>query len=206
MKKNYILPVALALFLTMTLQYSFAVGIVLDGKKLKLDTQPVLSNGMIFVPLRGIFEKMGAKVKYDKPTRTITATKPGTRIILVQKSLWAKVNGAKKRLIHAPFERNSRTYVPLRFLSETLGCRVGWDPFSKTVAISTDPAKDPLADLEADTDFDSFDTKFDKIDSIDKKIDSVKKINKNKESEKRDRVKIKDNEVELDPEEDVTID
>jgi len=123
---------------------------------------------------------MGATVIFKKDSGTITTYKSTTKIMLVLGSTTAFINGSRSRMLFAPFEKNGRTYVPLRFISEALGCRVSWHPPTATVAISTDPEKDPFDDLKPERSKDNgdkedfiedIDTKFDDIDDI-KNIDS----------------------------------
>jgi hypothetical protein len=148
-KYFFVLAVLVILFTALASQ-AMATKIFLNGKRIILDTEPVERNGMIFVPLRGIFEKMGAMVDFEKSTQMITAVKKNISVKLMIGNPNAIINGSRTRLFQAPFEMNSRTYVPLRFISESLGCRVGWHPPSKTVAISTNPEKDPLSELDKD--------------------------------------------------------
>jgi FtsP/CotA-like multicopper oxidase with cupredoxin domain len=48
--------------------------VVINGKELKLDKQPIIKNGSSMVPLRFVSENLGAKVSYDKVTQNITLT------------------------------------------------------------------------------------------------------------------------------------
>src|SRR5699024_5566355 len=79
------------------------------------------------VPLRFFFEKLGADVGWDDATRKITVEKGDTLIEMQIDSLTAYVDGAESMLDAAPYIKNDRTMIPLRFLSENLGFSVGWD-------------------------------------------------------------------------------
>lgn len=79
------------------------------------------------VPLRSIFEELGATVKWEQDSKKITAVKGTQEIILTIGSKHTSVNG-KQVIIDVPAQvRNGRTLVPLRFVSEALGATVGWD-------------------------------------------------------------------------------
>lgn len=138
MKHKNILISILALFLltiVSTAAQAREIKIYLNGSRLRLDAQPISKKGLVFVPLRGIFEKMGASVSFYKDQGKIVSTRGNTNIVLILNQSYAKVNGFKKRVLYPPFVKNNRTYVPLRFLSESLGCEVGWHPPSSTVVI-----------------------------------------------------------------------
>lgn len=193
--KKMILPVLVFIILLLS-GPALAIDIFLDGEKLKLDTQSRVKHSLVFVPLRGIFEKMGAVVHFEKETRKITAVKGKKIIVLVLDNPIAKINGSPRRMFQPPFEKKGRTLVPLRFLSESLGCRVSWHPPTKTVAISTDPAKDPFQGLDLDQQ--RKDTEWGKEIKPDiKGIDKIKPIEKNGE--------INESKESADPTGDITI-
>jgi hypothetical protein len=70
----------------------------LDGRQLYFDVPPVIDNGRTLVPLRVIFEAMGATVAWDDATKTVTAIKGNTTVILKLGSTTPKVNGVVKTL------------------------------------------------------------------------------------------------------------
>jgi hypothetical protein len=127
-----------------------SIDIIVDGAMVKLDTDPIEKKGVVFVPMRGIFERMGARVTFEKSTRLITAFKKGLTLKMAVGKPFAIINDKRERLLWPAFEKNCRTYVPLRFISEALGCRVGWHPPSKTVAISSKADGDPFEGITLD--------------------------------------------------------
>lgn len=117
--------------------YAGNIKVVLNGSRLNLNSSPISKGGLVFVPLRGIFEKMGASVNFYKSEGKIVATRGKTGIELTLGNSYAKVNGFSQRMLEPPFVLNGATYVPLRFLSESLGAEVGWHPPTSTVFIMT---------------------------------------------------------------------
>jgi len=110
--------------------------VVLDGKTLTFDVPPTIENDRTLVPLRTIFEALGAKVNWDNTTRTVTASKENTEIKLTIGGQAYK-NG-RPVVLEVPAKIISdRTMVPLRFVSESLGCQVVWDDASQTVTITS---------------------------------------------------------------------
>jgi len=119
---------------------SFAQGIsvVVDGHPVQFDTTgPRYVNGRVLVPLRGVFEDMGAYVDWDPATRTVMASRSGTDVRLRIGDRAALVNGQRTMLdVPAQIIRGS-TMVPLRFLGESLGADVQWFDARREVMIST---------------------------------------------------------------------
>lgn len=109
------------------------VNIIVNGTPVSFDQPPIERSGRVFVPLRGVFERLGASVVYDNGT--INATGDGHNIQLHLGSNTALVDGTTRQLDVAPFLVGARTLVPLRFISESLGANVAYDDTSRTVNI-----------------------------------------------------------------------
>lgn len=116
------------------------IKVLLDGSYLKMDVAPQMIDNRTFVPLRAIFEGLGATVVYDAKTKGITATKADTKIQLTVNSNQAYVNGKSVILDVPAKEIGGRTLVPVRFVSESLHCGVDWQKATKTVNISSNGA------------------------------------------------------------------
>ena len=125
---------ALLIFAPLAARPDQAVSISVNGYQVQFDQPPIERSGRVFVPLRGVFERLGASVVYDNGA--ITATGNGRNIELSIGSTSAYVNGEQRTLDVAPFLVGNRTLVPLRFISESLGALVSYDDSSKSVAIS----------------------------------------------------------------------
>ena len=116
------------------------VTVVLDGQTLQFPTQdPVIVNERTLVPMRTIFEALGAEVDWreENGVQTITATTEDTVIEMTINSQEFYVNGERKELDVPAQLMNDKTMVPLRAISESLGCLVGWDQDAKTVVIQS---------------------------------------------------------------------
>jgi len=83
------------------------------------------------VPLRVISENLGAKV--DWLDSEVTLTKKNMQVILNLQSNTVMKNGKTSLLDVKPYINNNRTMVPLRFLSETFGCKVNYRSSTVTV-------------------------------------------------------------------------
>jgi hypothetical protein len=110
------------------------VEVVVNGGQMQFNQPPVERDGRVFVPLRGVFERLGASVVYDNGT--INATGNGRNVSLQIGSTQATVNGQPQILDVAPFIVGSTTLVPLRFIAQALGASVDWNNDTSTVTIT----------------------------------------------------------------------
>jgi len=114
-----------------------APSIRLNGQPLATSSRPILMNGRTLVPMRDIFEALGATVNYNAYTRGITAKRGSTDVNLQIGNRTAQVDGNNSYLDQAPLVRRGVTYVPLRFVSNALGANVAWNGNTQRVSIST---------------------------------------------------------------------
>jgi hypothetical protein len=127
---------AIVLFaITGTPAIAAGVTVVVDGRPLYLNPGPIERAGRVFVPLRGIFERLGASVVYEN--REINSTKGDTSVSLRIGSREATVNGQPQIVDVAPFIVGATTYVPLRFIAQSLGATVDYNGAARRVAITT---------------------------------------------------------------------
>lgn len=115
------------------------IGININGRNVETDPAPLLRNGSVFVPLRGVLENLGAAVNYDTATSRIDITQNGKRYSLKVGETAAAVESAAVTLPSPPIQVNGRAFVPLRGLAELFGYQVQWLAATQTVVI-TDPA------------------------------------------------------------------
>jgi len=113
------------------------ISVVLDGQQLVFDVPPQAMNGRTLVPLRTIFEALGATIEWDNATKTVTAEKGDTVIVLTIGSTSPTVNGKIVPIDQPGIIVDGRTLVPLRFVGEALGVKVDWDGPTNTVTITS---------------------------------------------------------------------
>lgn len=111
-----------------------AVTVIVNGQTMSFDQPPIVRSGRVFVPLRGVFEQLGASVVYANGQ--INATGNGRTVSLTIGSTQATINGQSQILDVAPFLVGSRTLVPLRFIAQALGATVDWNDSTSTVTIN----------------------------------------------------------------------
>ena len=138
MKKLLSVLLALTLVASMLCAPVFAadeIKITINEEAKTFDVMPVIVDGRTLVPMRGIFEALGAEVGWDDATKTVTGTTPKVTVKLQIGSKLAVVNSNAKTLDVPAQIVEGRTMVPVRFIAESMGCKVDWDANTKTVII-----------------------------------------------------------------------
>ncbi len=110
-----------------------SVTVMVNGSPVTFDQPPVMRAGRVYVPLRGVFQQLGATVVYANGI--INAQGNGRSVHLRIGSNQATVNGSPVALDSPPFLIGARTLVPLRFVAQALGANVNWNNANSTVYI-----------------------------------------------------------------------
>ena len=110
-----------------------------DGKEkaLELDTAPFIYDGSTMIPLRGLMEEMGMSVDWDGKFQKIEVYDDNTDMELFIEDDRAFINSERYNVSVAPMIKDSRTFIPLRFMSEQMGYKVYWDSEKQEIKIST---------------------------------------------------------------------
>ncbi len=142
MKKISIVIIAIFMFLSVInlggmVQAAGAIKVVIDSSQKTFTQPPVIQNGHTLVPMRGIFESLGAGVTWNSKTKSIIAAKGSIKIEITINKTNATVNGKSITLDQKAVIVNGSTMVPLRFVSEALGAAVRWDGTTKTIYITS---------------------------------------------------------------------
>ena len=112
------------------------IAVLLRGKLLEFDVPPQIMNGRTLVPMRTIFEELGATVDWNGDTKTVTSVREDKTIILTIDSYTMYVNDEAVTLDVAPCLINGRTMVPARAVSESFNLKVDWDNMWRAVLIT----------------------------------------------------------------------
>lgn len=111
--------------------------VYLDGELMFFDPPAFIRTSRTLGPVRQLAEENRASVAWDGQSRTVTVEGDNVSIELKIGSTTAKVNGQPVQLDVPPTIYNNRTFVPLRFIAETLGAEVAWNGTLRTVQVST---------------------------------------------------------------------
>lgn len=124
------------------------IKVFLDGTQISFDQPPIIESGRTLVPLRAIFEALGATVDWDNDTQTVTAVKDGTTVVLTIGSSVMLVNGDNKTLDVPAQLVGGRTLVPARAVAESFGVAVSWDAAANAVVLVSPISGDKFAQFE----------------------------------------------------------
>ena len=112
--------------------------VYLDGQNVEFsDAYPYLESDRTMIPLRVLFEKAGAEVKWNEEDRTVIVSKEGLSVSMKIGDRNISVDGEIYETDVAPVIVGDRTYIPLRAFSEGLGMEVDWDADNYTVSIGS---------------------------------------------------------------------
>lgn len=114
------------------------IQVIVDGEPIKFGANPPKQiTGKTMVPFRPLFEALGAQVDYDLVHKAITAEKDDIKIELMIGDKIGKKNGAEINMGTAPVLIKGTTYVPLRFIAESLEAEVAYDQATQVITIKT---------------------------------------------------------------------
>ena len=139
MKK--LLFIFIMVFTLLISQSVFAAAVTIDKELLQTDVSPTIINGRVMVPMRAISEALGADVQWDATFKTIDISKDSTLIAMTLGSSRATINNVYHSMDTAAISIDGRTMVPVRFVSEALGCDIAWNPVTQTAEITTIKSK-----------------------------------------------------------------
>ncbi len=120
-----------------TLAFASDVNVTFNGEQMRFDVPPMIMNERTMVPMRAVFETLDASVTYTSTGEGVfVSARKGPNSILfeIEKDvMW--LNGEEVKLDAPPVIIDGRTLIPLRAVSESLGCFVDWDDTARTAII-----------------------------------------------------------------------
>ena len=151
MKKGILKWTVMIMMLVMCIPQVFALSEIrvrVNGTQVYFpDGKPYVdSNSRVLVPVRFVSEQLGAKVEWDAAAKRVTIVDGDKEAILKINSKQIMVNGQVKELDTAAIVKGTRTYVPIRFVSEALGATVKYD--NKVRIVYIDNGKAPLPEVK----------------------------------------------------------
>ncbi len=116
------------------------IKILVNDVQISFDAEPFIENDRTLVPMRAIFEALGAQVAWDGEDRTVISYDPVSDVsITMQIDSDVMFVGETAVKLDVPAKIVSdRTFVPLRAISESMNSEVDWDGATRTVAIKKD--------------------------------------------------------------------
>ncbi|MBQ7039904.1 MAG: copper amine oxidase N-terminal domain-containing protein [Clostridia bacterium] len=115
-----------------------SIGVVVNGMPVQFtDQAPVIVDGRTLLPLRAVFDLLGATIEWEAETQTVYAKRGNVDITLTIGSDQLWVNGQPKTLDVRAQIMNGRTMVPVRAVADAFGCGIDWNAATSTVIITT---------------------------------------------------------------------
>lgn len=106
------------------------------------DQPPVIVDGRTLVPLRAVFEAIGAEVEWFEDSKRCEISYEGVTAGIQIGSTEVVLGEGASVLSDVPAQIiNGRTMIPLRIISESIGAKVEWDGDTKTVSVTTPEIK-----------------------------------------------------------------
>ena len=120
----------------MPIQAAEDIKVCIDGNFVKFDVKPQIIDGRTMVPIRAIFEAMGATVLWNDSNKTATCTKDNTVVKMTLGEKFRDVDGIRLSMDVAPVIVDGRILTPARYVAESFGYVVEWDGVNKIVNIN----------------------------------------------------------------------
>jgi len=116
-----------------------AVAVFVNGHQVMLPTSALQIEGTVLVPVKGVFDRLGAKIAWNEETREVRVTAPDVDLVLTVGDMAASLNGSAIQLRAAPELRDGHTLVPLRLVATALGADIAWDQQRRRVYVEAGP-------------------------------------------------------------------
>ena len=114
------------------------ISVYIDGNYLRTDIPPYIKNGYTMLPMRAVYENLGANVRYNSQSKEIIVSADGDVLKLYIGRKTAYLNGSPISLSVSPEIKNGRTMVGLRDGAELIGADIDWDSRTREISIWTD--------------------------------------------------------------------
>ncbi len=142
-----IIMISMVLF-SSTVYASSNISVTYNGTPIKFDTQPIMKNGRVLVPLRAIGETLGVNFEWVQETKSVfyyNNSGVGYKLYIDNPKVEIKkgqgVPDEHITIDMSPTLINGRTYVPVRFIAESFGIDVNWNDKTQTVIIKDKDVK-----------------------------------------------------------------
>lgn len=143
-KKHFVILIVAFVFVGLVLQSSVntvdaqanRISLELNGRVLKTDIAPFISEGYLMVPARLISEVLGGSIVWDSGTRKVHVNVRGRAVQLIAGQSTAKFNDSEVVLSQPSIIVNGKLFVHARPIFEAFGNKVVWDASRRVLEIS----------------------------------------------------------------------
>ena len=123
-----------------------SIGVYIDNKPLKMDVPPIIRSGRTLVPISAIGNALSCKITWNERNQSVIIRKQASIIRLSINSKLAYIDDNPMKLDYPPIIVNSRTMVPLSFVTKALNHSIKWDPVLMNVHVTTDTRNMSIAE------------------------------------------------------------
>lgn len=116
-----------------------ALNVVVNGQMLPSSPPAIQVSGRTMLPMRMVFEALGAEVKWENATQTAIGIRGEVTVRMTINNPIGFINERAVTLDVPPRLVGGSTYVPLRFPAEAFGADVKWTESTQTVTITLAP-------------------------------------------------------------------
>ena len=113
------------------------ISVYIDGVRIDLPAAPINVNGTTLVPMRALFEALGAEVSWINETQTATGSAPGVHVGVQIDNPTMLRNLVDVPLLEPARIINGSTFIPLRAVSECFGMQVDWDGATNSIYLTS---------------------------------------------------------------------
>lgn len=99
-----------------------------NSSPVSFNVEPRLCSGRVLAPVRDLASALGATVNWRPENKTITVEKSGTELQMTLGRDAGTINGIPVKLPVPIKSENGSALIPVRFLAESLGYKVDWQP------------------------------------------------------------------------------
>lgn len=135
MKKLMALIIALGMVFSAMTAFAADIKVVVNGEEMAFDREPMVENGVVFIPYRFVAEKLGAKISWHHETKTVFGEYEGKIITAQIGNNFVFVNDGMFTVENAPIINTDRTMVPLDVFVNGYGADASWDSEASVVTI-----------------------------------------------------------------------
>ena len=131
------LTLALSLEPSLSVYAADEISVYIDGVQIELPSPPIAINGTTLVPMRALFEALGAEVSWDNETQTAYGEAPGVFVAITINSPSMLRNFVDVTLLEPAKIINGSTFIHLRAVSECFGMQVNWDGANNSIFLTS---------------------------------------------------------------------
>lgn len=111
------------------------IGMMINDSNIEIGESLIVEEETTFIETRKLVELMDASVEWNEELRTVVLNTETTEIIMSIDKTEVSYNGLPLEIEQKPFIKDGISYLPLKFIAQTLGCEVEWDEEKRAIIL-----------------------------------------------------------------------